>query len=231
MLLAVLLMAAGSTCNAAESQRPEDGVALAIVFDTSGSMKDPVQDKSGGQTAKYIVANRALQAVVNRLEAFVRGGKRLDIVFYTFQGNGVREQMPIARFDPKPLREWAKKFNSPAGNTPLGRAVRLAAEEVLRSPLTRKHVLLVTDGMNTVGPEPKAVIPSLRELAEKKQTSLGLHLVAFDIDAALFDPIKKLGATVVGAADEAQLNTRLDFILREKILLEDEEPRTDGKKN
>ena len=48
--------------------------------------------------------------------------------------------------------------------------------------------------------------------------------MAFDVDAKVFDPVKKLGATVVGAADEKQLNTQLEFILQRKILLEEEEP-------
>jgi hypothetical protein len=44
------------------------------------------------------------------------------------------------------------------------------------------------------------------------------------VAAKVFDPVKKLGATVVGAADEKQLNTQLDYILQKKILLEEEDP-------
>ncbi len=51
-----------------------------------------------------------------------------------------------------------------------------------------------------------------------------MHFVAFDVDAKQFAPLKKLGATVVGAADEKQLNTQLEYILQRKILLEEEEP-------
>jgi hypothetical protein len=50
--------------------------------------------------------------------------------------------------------------------------------------------------------------------------------VAFDVNAKVFDSVKKLGATVVGAADEKQLNSQLDFILQHKILLEEEEKPT-----
>jgi hypothetical protein len=39
----------------------------------------------------------------------------------------------------------------------------------------------------------------------------------------VFSPVKKLGATVVSAANESQLNTQLDYILQRKILLEEEE--------
>src|SRR5437016_4576605 len=41
----------------------EDGVALAIVYDTSGSMKEPVRDRTGKLSPKYVIANRALEAV------------------------------------------------------------------------------------------------------------------------------------------------------------------------
>ncbi len=68
------------------------------------------------------------------------------------------------------------------------------------------------------------MISALKKKAEKAQTGLSFHFVAFDVNAKVFDPVKRLGATVVGAADEKQLNSQLDFILQQKILLEDEEP-------
>jgi hypothetical protein len=47
----------------------ETRIALAIVYDTSGSMKESVRDGSGKPAPKYVVANRALDAVVNRLQS------------------------------------------------------------------------------------------------------------------------------------------------------------------
>jgi hypothetical protein len=90
--------------------------------------------------------------------------------------------------------------------------------------LSRKHVLVITDGMNTAGPTPAVVLPRLKQLAEQAGTSLSVHFVAFDVDAKVFDSLKKQGATVVGAVDEKQLNSQLEFILQRKILLEEEEP-------
>src|SRR5262249_31481248 len=34
----------------------EEGVALAVIYDTSGSMKEPVPDASGGTSPKYVIA-------------------------------------------------------------------------------------------------------------------------------------------------------------------------------
>ena len=41
-------------------QAAEDGVALAIIYDTSGSMGEQVPDASGRNAPKYVIANRAL---------------------------------------------------------------------------------------------------------------------------------------------------------------------------
>ena len=122
------------------------------------------------------------------------------------------------------IRTWARQFNKPTGGTPLGAAIDAAASAAMRSGLTRKHILVITDGINTVGKEPAAMIPQIKRRAEQAQTSMAFHFVAFDVDAKVFAPVKKLGGTVVGAADEKQLNTQLQFILQQKILLEDEEP-------
>src|SRR5207249_4303894 len=48
----------------------EGGVALSIIYDTSGSMKDPVPNKEGKLTPKYVIANRALIAIAKQIDAF-----------------------------------------------------------------------------------------------------------------------------------------------------------------
>ena len=208
----------------------EDGVALAIVYDTSGSMKDPVLDTSGHQAPKYRIANRALLAVTEQIRAFATnnaGGapRQIETGLYVFRGEGARQAVRFGPFDPDALRAFAEHFENPNGNTPLGNALTIAGHAVLNSPLLRKHVLIITDGMNTAGPTPAAVLPQLKREADNKSSSLSVHFVAFDVDAKVFSGVKKLGATVVGAADEKQLNSQLQFILQRKILLEDEEPQ------
>ena len=49
-----------------------------------------------------------------------------------------------------------------------------------------------------------------------------VYFVAFDIAADFFKPVKAEGAMVVSASDEAQLNTQINTILGQKILLEAE---------
>jgi uncharacterized protein YegL len=208
----------------------EDGVALAIIYDTSGSMRDSVPDRAGKSAPKYVVANRALQAIANQVQAFATNAAsattphKIQTALFVFNNGQARAAIPLGPFDAAALQAWARSFSSPKGGTPLGNALRAAGQCVLNSSLSRKHVLVITDGLNTLGPSPETVMPDLQRQAARSQASLGVHFVAFDVDARQFEPLKKLGATVVGAGDEKQLNSQLEFILQRKILLEDEEP-------
>jgi hypothetical protein len=226
-MLAVLALLTLSGLNPVSVRAAEDGVALAIVYDTSGSMKDPVQDQSGGSTPKYLIANRALVKVAKQIQAFANKNtaspRKIDAGLFVFKNSGAAEAIPFGPFDEAAFEHFAKHFAHPNGNTPLGNALKTAAKAVLNSPLSRKHVLIITDGMNTAGPAPGAVLPHLQRLAAEKGAAFSVHFIAFDVDAKDFNSVKKQGATVVSAADEKQLNTQLDFILQQKILLEDEE--------
>src|SRR5579863_6684713 len=68
--LAVLIILLLAGIQTATLRGAEDGVAVAILYDTSGSMKEPVADATGGTAPKYVIANRALLAVTQQLQAF-----------------------------------------------------------------------------------------------------------------------------------------------------------------
>src|SRR3989442_12428240 len=226
VLAALAMLGIGSpNLRAAE----EDGVALAILYDTSGSMKDAVPDKDRKPAPKYLIANRALIAIAKQVQTFATNAssgaaRRIDAGLFIFNSPGAREVVKFGPFDASAIENWARTFANPSGNTPLGNALNAAAQATLKSPLSRKHVLVITDGLSNTGPAPAAVMPKLKQQTEQEHTQLSVHFVAFDVDAKVFDPVKKLGATVVGAADETQLNSQLQFILQKKILLEEEEP-------
>jgi uncharacterized protein YegL len=225
VMTALVALEQGTACRAAD----QDGVALAIIYDTSGSMKDPVRDANGGSSPKYVIANRALVAVAKQIQAFAPSNagpasRKVEAGLFVFGGDSAREAVPFGPFEASALVNFARNFSTPSGNTPLGNALTVATRTVMNSPLSRKHVLIITDGMNTAGPTPAAVMPRLKQQAQEKQTTVSVHFVAFDVDAKVFDSVKKLGATVVSASDEKQLNTQLEYVLQRKILLEEEEP-------
>ncbi len=226
--IALAVLGAGATPAAAAD---EDGVAIAIVYDTSGSMKDPVKDEAGKSTPKYLIANRALVAIADRIQSFATNGptgspRKINTGLFVFQKDGPHAAIPFGPFNAAALKAWARDFSAPNGGTPLGNTLNTAGRAVLKSGLTRKHVLVITDGMNTIGPDPANTLPKLQQEAAQKQTGLSVHFVAFDVDAKVFNGVRKLGATVVSASNESQLNTQLEYILEKKILLEEEEPPT-----
>jgi hypothetical protein len=226
ILAALVAVALSQSVAAAE----EEGIAVAIVYDTSGSMKESVRTATGGYSPKYRIANRALESIVQRIQTFATntsGGtpRKIYCGLVVFSGRGAKEAVKFGPFDPVALREWLKNYPGPDSATPLGTALDLASKTLLKSGLTHKHVVVVTDGINTAGPDPAAVMPQIKAEAARHNTGVSVHFVAFDVDAKVFSPVKKLGATVVGATDEKQLNTQLEFIFEKKILLEDEEPK------
>jgi len=206
----------------------DDGVALAIIYDTSGSMNELVLDSAGNSSPKYVIANRALISIANQVETFATknadGRRKVEAGLFIFDKSAAREAIKFGTFEAGVFVKWANQFANPHGNTPLGNALNAAGQAVLDSQLPHKHVLVITDGINTAGPSPASVLPKLKHQAQDKQTSLSVHFVAFDVDAKVFDTVKRQGATVVGAANENQLNTQLLYILQRKILLEEEEP-------
>ena len=201
----------------------EDDVAVAIVYDTSGSMNDAVKGKGSTGEPKYVVANRALGAIVTRLDKFAQGGgRKLQTGLFIFRDKGSQQAVKLGPFDAATLRAWIAGFSRPTGGTPLGTAVADAAQALIKTKAGSRHVLVVTDGENTVGPAPEALLPKVLDDSMKQSAPVFLHFVAFDVDARAFAGVKKLGATLVSAANESQLNDKLGFILEEKILLEKE---------
>jgi hypothetical protein len=229
-LIAVLgFLAAASSTAISTRAADSDGVAVAIIYDTSGSMQDDVRDGTGKMSPKWVIANRAMVNIADRIQTFATNTasgqpRNIQAGLFVFNGTDAKVAVKFGPFDARVFHNWAASFNHPNGTTPLGKTLKAAAQTVLNSGLTRKHVLIITDGENTSGPTPAEVMPQLKRLAEEKQTGLSVHFVAFDVDAGVFANVKKQGATVVGASNEIQLNQQLEFILEKKILLEEEEP-------
>ena len=122
-----VLCASATTVFAAD----QDGVAIAIVYDTSGSMKQPVNDETGKPTPKYLIANRALIAIADRIQTFATNSpasspRKIHAGLFVFQNDGARAAIPFGPFDDAALKRWARSFSTPGVGTPLGNAVSTA---------------------------------------------------------------------------------------------------------
>jgi hypothetical protein len=200
----------------------KDGIAAAVLIDTSGSMKETVRDANGRPQAKLDIARRCVSAIVRQTAGFAKDEPNTPTVIgiYEFSSRGqsvVRPVTPIVAPD-APAADRALASLQASGNTPIGQAMIQAKKDLDATKLARTHILIVTDGENTAGFEPGDVMWAVNRLPDEQRP--GIYFIAFDVAASVFQPAKDAGALVLPAANEQELRERLDFVMGSKILLE-----------
>jgi Mg-chelatase subunit ChlD len=191
------------------------GAAVAILVDTSGSMRE---DAPGDSRPKYVVAQEALEAMLDATDAFI--AKRPDfpikIGIYSFSSSA-RMLLPIQPYDRVAVRGALARLPRPGGGTAIGEALREARPDLYRAGVFRKYLLVVTDGNNTSGRNPD---PVAREIFRKSEGAVQIYFVAFDTSPQKFAFLKSVGGDVIGAGTGAELRQALDGIYQGKILAE-----------
>ena len=191
------------------------GAAVAILVDTSGSMRDAAP---GDSRPKFVVAQQALVAMLDATDAFI--AKRPDfpikIGVYSFSSN-VQTLLSIRPYNRDSIRFALSKLPQPGGGTAIGEALREARPDLYRAGVFRKYLLVVTDGENTSGRSPDEVA---REISRKSEGAVQIYFVAFDTSPEKFAFLKEVGGDVIGAGTGAELRQALDGIYQGKILAE-----------
>src|SRR5580765_3464111 len=130
------------------------GAAVAILIDTSGSMREKA---AGDNRPKYVVAQEAIEAMLDATDAFVK--KRPDfpikVGLYSFSSS-VRTLRPIQTYDRAAIKRALDLLPRPGGGTAIGEALREARPDLYRAGVFRKYLLVVTDGDNTSGRDPES---------------------------------------------------------------------------
>ena len=191
------------------------GAAIAILVDTSGSMKERAP---GDSRPKYVVAQEALAAMLDATDAFMarRPDFPIKVGVYTFSSS-VRVQRPIQPYDKAAVRATIDNLPRPGGGTAIGEAMREARPDLYRAGVFRKYLLVVTDGENTNGRPPDEIA---REIFRKSEGAVQIYFVAFDTSPEKFAFLKDVGGDVIGASNGGELKTALDGIYQGKILAE-----------
>jgi len=198
------------------------GIAVSIVYDGSGSMGDRVTGADNIQTPKFLIANKAIGSIIRQLAAFSQE-KHVNVqagLVYFVDGK-IHQGIPLTTLTATNgalFTDWARGFRAPAGGTPLGLAIQEAGAQLAGSPNLHKHILVITDGESNAGITPDQAVHKLRT----STNPIPVYFVAFDVSASVFSKAKSEGATVVSASNESQLNTQINSILGQKILLEAE---------
>ena len=191
------------------------GAAVAILIDTSGSMREYAPGES---RRKYVVAREAIEAMLDATDAFI--AKRPDfpikIGVYSFS-SAVRTLRSIQPYDRAAVKAALASVPPPGGGTAIGDAMREARPDLYRAGVFRKYLVVVTDGENTNGRSPDRVA---REIWSKSQRGVQVYFVAFDTSPDKFGFLKEVGGDVIGANTGDELKTALDGIYQGKILAE-----------
>lgn len=191
------------------------GAAVAILIDTSGSMR---QRAAGDGRPKFEVARDALAAMLDATDAFV--AKRPDfpikIGIYSFSSS-VRTLQPIVPYDRDELRRTLAAVPPPGGGTAIGEAMAAARPDLYRAGVFRKYLIVVTDGENTTGRPPDRIA---REIFAKSEGAVQTYFVAFDTSPETFGFLKEAGGDVFGAGNGDELQKALDGVYQGKILAE-----------
>jgi hypothetical protein len=207
----------------------QDGVAAAILVDTSGSMAGSVSTADGSRKPKIDIARACALDLVATCEQFAREhpDQPITLGIYEFSSRSsapnCRPAVRMGRPDLSAARPLIARM-IPDGGTPIGDAIVAAKRDLNAAGYRRQHILVVTDGENTQGYSPRDVVAAMAKLPPEEQAAV--YFVAFDISATKFDAVRDAGGMVLGAANETQLQQTLDYILSGKILVE--QPATPG---
>ena len=206
--------------NPAKAVSSEQGIALAIVVDNSGSMDGSVLNENGENEAKKRIASRALVKVIETLKHYSETGKKIQVGVVTFDFSSSSIVVPMADFNYEALMHYAKHTGG-GQNTPLGVSVETAAGMVLQSPMSEKHIVILSDGWNNSGPSPSEIMSSPEYVKVTQEHPIGTYFVAFDTDGNQYDSLKPLGSKIFEATGEKELDLKFSEILVKEILFED----------
>lgn len=199
-----------------------EGIAAAILVDVSGSMDDKVEGEDGRKEKKIEIARRAALDLVDQFARYAEShpGEPVVLGLYEFSersGADCRPVMPMGPPDRARAEAALRKMRA-NGGTPIGNAMVVGKRELDAAGLTRRHLLVVTDGENTTGLEPDRVVERIGQRPESERPAL--YFVAFDIAAERFDKVRDAGMMVLGAANGKELTSTLDSLLTGNILIE-----------
>lgn len=203
--------------------KPREGLAAAILIDVSGSMEDEVRGENGREEEKIVIARRAARDLVEQFARYAEEHPDESVLLglYEFsERSGEPDCRAVIPMGP-PDRDRAQRALASMraqGGTPIGNAMITAKRELDATGLTRRHLLVVTDGENTDGFAPDAVTAGINRRPEAERPSM--YFVAFDIEQRRFARVRDAGALLLGAADARELNSTLDSLLRGQIFVE-----------
>lgn len=201
----------------------KEGIAVAVLIDSSGSMSDSVTGSGGQPTQKMEIARRCLLALIKQADDFASNNNERPLLLGVYEfssrdrGSVCRNVVPIGRPNAAAALPLVRSM-FPQGNTPIGDSMITAYKDLAATGMSRLHILVITDGENNHGYALADVVSAISRLNEVDRPAM--YFLAFDIAERLFAPLRDSGAMVLSASNEADLHQTLNYILTGKILAE-----------
>lgn len=199
----------------AQAETPD----ILFVLDASGSMKQV----TAGQT-QIDAARTALRAAV----AEVPGGSRVGLRVYAHRvAQSDKEAsckdsdlaVPLSADGAQKIRDLLSTVQ-PKGYTPIAYSLELARFDFPVATDAKKTIILLSDGEETCGGDPAAVVQKLRD----EGFDVTVHVVGFNVDSkaeAQLRAVAKAGkGTYFGPKDGAALSEALKTATKEAVLIQ-----------
>lgn len=191
--------------------------AVAILLDTSGSMADKVRDQNKKRVAKHLIARNSLEKIIGHTDDWKKKhpDRALQLALLSFCGDATTA-LPMADFNRDAALGALTSIPQPNGGTAIGEALKAGFEALYASGCTRKYIICITDGENTVSVPPDVMA---RQLYSQTGGEVEIHFVAFDTAPEKFRFLSEVNGYVVPASGN-ELDARLSDIYEKRILAE-----------
>ena len=196
---------------------------IEYILDASGSMLQPMQDKTRLQIAQEVLTSR-----LNALPANAQVGLRVYGHRVPYQG---REQescqdielvVPIQANGAQAIMGFLPGMQA-LGMTPMSESIRQAANDFTFDSDHRNFIVLISDGAETCGDEPVTVVEYLKEIG----IDFAIHVIGLDVDAETASQLKAISDAAGGVYYDARSAEEFDAALNnvnESILPTSEQP-------
>ncbi len=183
---------------------------IEIVFDSSRSMNEPMENQT-----KLEIAKKSIVTVADQITPGALVGLR---VFGTTPvKDNVREScfdstmlMPIASFDKPSLIMKVMQLQA-YGQTPLGYSLELAGKDFNPSPDVKKTIILISDGEESCGKNPVAVVKNL----QAQGIDLKVHAIGLAVDERTKAQLQEISQITGGTYQDAKNASELKQSLQE----------------
>ena len=197
----------------------EDKPNILFIFDSSGSMMNPIADKE----PKLVVAKRVLSELV---------GENLAEANVGLMAYGHREKsgcddietlVPIGKLNVDEIKQNIASLEA-KGNTPIASALEKGANE-LQGLKGKSTIVLISDGEETCGGDP---IRAAEVIRKRMGINVVIQVIGFDVDDKAKQQLAGIaqagGGKYYAAKDAEQLKNSLIEIKKEAVVVKEPEP-------